>query len=60
MSNERLMPMSTSYDSKEPIARLQALLEMPRPADGYPAESFVEAWYLGDIAALATLSLRSN
>jgi hypothetical protein len=52
--------LGSSVGVKELIGRLERLLEKPRPAEGYPAECFVEAWYLGDIAALAMLSLRSN
>jgi hypothetical protein len=33
---------------------------MPRPVDGYPLEWFVEASQLGDVTALAMISLRSG
>ena len=39
-------------------ARLQELVDS-RPTDGYPLEWAVSAYFLGDVSALATLSLRS-
>jgi hypothetical protein len=44
----------------EMIARLQRLLDTPRPVGGYPLEWFVEAFYLGDLTAIAALSIRSS
>ncbi len=48
------------YGADELIGRLQRLLEMPRPAEGYPLEWYVEAQYLGDVTAIAILSLRTE
>jgi hypothetical protein len=50
---------ASSARRRELIARLQRLLDMPRPVDGYPLEWFVEASQLGDVTALAMISLRS-
>ncbi len=46
--------------SNEIIARVGRLIETPRPADGYPLEWAVEAFFLGDATAIATLSLRRS
>ena len=47
-------------DAKQLLARVQRLTEMPRPAGGYPQEWLVEASYMGDLTAIATLALRSG
>ncbi|HEY3944552.1 MAG TPA: hypothetical protein VGL78_04940 [Solirubrobacteraceae bacterium] len=48
-----------AYTTAELIARLQRLVDKPRPPGGPPLEHVVEAYYLGDITAIAALSLRS-
>ncbi|MBV9167641.1 MAG: hypothetical protein JO342_16000 [Solirubrobacterales bacterium] len=48
------------YSAKDLIARRQRLLEMPRPVEGYPLERYIEAQHLGDVTAIATLSLRTG
>lgn len=48
-----------AYTTAELIARVQRLMDTRRPAGGYPLEHIVEAYYLGDISAIAALSLRS-
>ena len=48
------------YRAKDLIARLQRLLEMPRPVEGYPLERYIEAQHLGDVTVIATLSLRTG
>lgn len=45
-------------DARELIARVQRLAEMPRPEVGYPLEWLVEAFHVGDLSAIATLTLR--
>jgi hypothetical protein len=41
------------------LARVQRLIEAPRPAGGYPLEWHVQVAHIGDVTALATLALRS-
>lgn len=52
--------LGSRYGAKDLVGRLQRLVEMPRPAEGYPLEWYIEAHYLGDVTAIATLSLRSE
>jgi hypothetical protein len=40
------------------MARGQRLAELPRPAAGRPLAWHVEAYYLGDLAALAAVKAR--
>jgi hypothetical protein len=39
---------------------MEQLAQAPRPTGGYPLDHVVEADRLGDITAIATLSLRSQ
>jgi hypothetical protein len=39
------------------IARAQALVDSPRPPGGYPLEWHVEALHVGDLPAIAAISL---
>lgn len=40
------------------MARGQRLVQAPRPAGGRPLAWYVEAYYLGDFAALAAVRAR--
>ncbi len=41
------------------VARVQRLADTPRPEAGYPLAWQVEAYYLGDVSALAAAALRA-
>jgi len=51
---------TSSYTASEMIARVQHLAEMKRAPGAYPADWVVEAYYLGDMTALAAVSIRSE
>ena len=42
------------------MARVQRLSEAPRPDGGYPLTHSVEAYFLGDMTALAAATIRSE
>lgn len=50
---------SRGNGAKELIARAQALVDTPRPVDGYPLEWLIEASHVGDLTAVATAALRA-
>jgi hypothetical protein len=41
------------------LARVQRLLDTPRPAGGHPLAWSVEAFYIGDLSAIAAATLRA-
>lgn len=42
------------------MARVQRLCELPRPDGRYPLPGYVEAYFLGDITAIAAAVIRSE
>jgi hypothetical protein len=42
------------------MARVQRLSETPRPDGGYPLATYVEAYFLGDMTAIAAAAIRSE
>lgn len=46
--------------ASELVARVNRLIASPRPASGYPLEWAVEAYYAGDVAGIAALSIRAR
>ena len=42
------------------MARVQRLSETPRPDGGYPLSTHVEAYFLGDMTAIAAAAIRSE
>ena len=44
---------------QELMARVQGLVDTPRPARGYPLDWYVEALHVGDLTAIAVAALRS-
>jgi hypothetical protein len=42
------------------MARVQRLSETPRPDGGYPLATAVEAYFLGDMTAIAAAAIRSE
>jgi hypothetical protein len=45
---------------RDAVARVQRLADTPRPPDGYPLAWCVEAFYLGDVPALAAATLLAD
>jgi hypothetical protein len=50
----------SACSADELIARVHRLLDMPRPVGGYPLEWLVEASHVGDLTAIATVTLLSE
>jgi ribosomal protein L21E len=42
------------------MARVQRLSETPRPDGGYPLSTYVEAYLIGDMTAIAAAAIRSE
>jgi hypothetical protein len=42
------------------MARVQRLSETPRSDGGYPLATYVEAYFLGDVTAIAAAAIRSE
>jgi hypothetical protein len=42
------------------MARVQRLCELPRPDGRYPLPGYVEAYFLGDITAIAAAAIHSE
>jgi hypothetical protein len=42
------------------MARVQRLCELPRTDGRYPLPGYVEAYFLGDITAIAAAAIRSE
>lgn len=47
-------------DVQDLIARAQHLVDLPRPADGYPLTWYVEAALIGDSTAITAAALQSR
>ena len=45
---------------RDVMARVQRLSETPRPVGGYSLATHVEAYFLGDITAIAAAAIRSE
>ena len=45
---------------RDVMARVQRLSETPRPVGGYPLATHVEAYFLGDMTAIAAAAIRSD
>jgi hypothetical protein len=51
---------SGALSAEDVLERLRDLVDAEPAEDGYPPDWTVPAYYLGDVNALATLSLRSE
>ena len=45
---------------RDVMVRVQRLSETPRPVAGYPLATHVEAYFLGDMTAIAAAAIRSE
>jgi hypothetical protein len=51
-------PRPQGPSAEELIARVERLVDTPRPPDGYPLEWCVEAKHIGDLSAIAITAIR--